>query len=288
MDADLLCAPIGKRRSHSSRYARLALLCLLPALFAGCSPKDQPGKYQVMAKVNGREVTVPEVNQYLDQMKSYQGSKKQIRRNAVNAVIDQHLLIDAAKQAGLDKTPVVMQQLLLSQKQALIKAYLDERTKSLPLPDSAQIGAYYQSHPLLFADRTLYVVEHYDIEADLAQQKKLLAQLQSSNSSTQFFDELSHSNIQYDQWRTVKIPEDTSSAELSILAKMSLDGALVVDQTRKGMELLVLESKIAAPISLNHAQLKITRLLMEEEKTWATEALLQNLRAHAQIQYLDQ
>ena len=288
MDADLLCAPIGKRPGHRQRYARLALLCLLSTLLAGCSPKDQPGKYQVMAKVNGREVTVPEVNQYLDQMKSYQGSKQQIRRNAVNAVIDQHLLIDAAKKAGLDKTPVVMQQLLLSQKQALIKAYLDERTKSLPIPNSAQIGAYYQSHPLLFADRTLYVVEHYDIEADLAQQQKLLAQLQSSTNSAQFFDELSRSNIQYDQWRTVKIPEDTNNTELNILAKMSLDGALVVDQTRKGMELLVLESKISAPISLNHAQFKITRLLMEEEKTRATEALLQNLRSHAQIQYLDQ
>ncbi len=270
------------------RNGRLALICLLPFLLAACNPKEEPGKYQVMAKVNGKEITVPEVNQYIDQMKSYRGSKTQIRRNAVNAVIDQHLLIAAAKNEGLDKNPVVMQMLLLSQKQALIKAYLDEQFKTLPPPSSAEISGYYQNHPLLFADRTLYVVNYYDIEADIEQQQKLLSQLEASNNSTEFFNALSHANITYDQRQTVKIPEDMSDIELKALAKMPIDGALVVSQTRKDMELLLLISKIPAPIPLNRAQLKITALLNAEEQARAKEAIIQKLRAHAKIQYLDQ
>ena len=289
MDMDLLrTLSGGKRLAKVQRYARLVLYCLLPVMLAGCNPKAEPGKYQVMAKVNGKEVTVPEVNQYIDQMKSYRGSKTQLRRNAVNAVIDQHLLIAAAKKEGLDKNPVVMQTLLLSQKQALINAYLDEQFKTLPVPGSAAISSYYQSHPLLFADRTLYVVNHYDIDIDMEQQQKLLLQLEASKNSTEFFNALSQTNINYDQWQTVKIPEDMSDIELSALSKMPIDGALVVSQTRKGMELLVLVSKIPAPIPLNRTQLKITALLNVEEENRTKEAIIQKLRAHAQIQYLDQ
>lgn len=289
MDMDLRrTLSVGKRLAKVQRSGRLVLFCLLPVMLAGCNPKAEPGKYQVMAKVNGKEVTVPEVNQYIDQMKSYRGSKTQIRRNAVNAVIDQHLLIAAAKNEGLDKNPVVMQMLLLSQKQALIKAYLDEQYKALPMPGPAEISAYYQSHPLLFSDRTLYVVYYYNIVSDIEHQQKLLSQLQVSKNSTEFFNGLSRTNISYDQWRTVKIPEDMSDMELSALARMPIDGALVVSQTRKGMELLVLVSKIPAPIPLNRTQLKIASLVNVEEENRAKEAIIQKLRAHAQIQYLDQ
>ena len=270
------------------RLLRYAILGGAAFVLAGCHSSEEPGKYQVMAKVNGQEITVPEVNQYIDQMKSYRGTKEQIRRNAVDAVINQHLMIAAAKNESLDKNPMVMQMLLLSQKKALIKAYLDDQLKTLPTPTSAEISSYYQSHPLLFAERALYVVNHYEIEANFALQQKLLSQLQSSKNTTEFFNELDKNHIAYDAWQTVEIPGKINQAELTALAKMSVDGVLVVEQTRTGMELLVMVSKIPAPIPLNRAQLAITTLLTEQEKARATAALLQNLRQHARIQYLDQ
>ena len=269
------------------RYTRHAILCSTVLLLAGCSPKTDHGQTQVLAKVNGKEITVPEVNQHLSQQIYFSGSRKQIRREAIDAVINQHLLMDAAKKDKVNRNPDVMQALLLSQKQTLIKAYLAQKVAALSTPAAAEISAFYQANPLLFANRVLYVINRVHILASVSLQHQLLKQLETSKSTADFLAELNRNAIQYDQWEIIKAPESMSAHELEAMSKMPIDCTLVLNQTEKGLELLVLVSTIPEPIALNRAKLKITDLLIAQEKAKAIDDLLLHLRQQAKIQYLD-
>ncbi|MHB1677784.1 MAG: EpsD family peptidyl-prolyl cis-trans isomerase [Sulfuriferula sp.] len=269
------------------RFTCHAILCSTVLLLAGCGHKADQGKTQVMAKVDGKEITVPEVNQYLSQQIYYNGSRKQIRRKAIDAVINQHLLIDAAKKDKLDRSPDVMQALLLSQKQTLIKAYLAQKFAVVSAPTAAEISAFYQANPVLFGNRVLYVINQVHILADAPLQHQLLNQLEASKTTADFMNELNQNAIPYDRREIIKAPESMSEYELEAMSKMPLDGTLVLNQTEKGLDLLILVSTIPEPIALNRAQLQITELLITQEKAKAIDNLLQRLRQQAKIQYLD-
>ncbi len=268
-------------------YFFSAALFLGAVLVSGCSSHSVQGRSQVVAKVNGDEVTVYEVNQYVQLQPLLAGTPEQIRRKAIDAVIDQHLLLSAARQAGIDRTPEVMQALLLDRKDTLIKAYLAQQSVDMPVHSPDQIKAYYLAHPALFGQRVLYRVGELHIQADSALQHKLITQLRDSKTITDFIAELDQAAIPYDEWQTVKAPESMSEYEFSMIPKMPIGSALIVEQTATQLDLLTLQGVIPEPIALERAKLRIADLLAEQEAKLKANNLVKTLRASAKIEYLN-
>jgi EpsD family peptidyl-prolyl cis-trans isomerase len=266
----------------------LGLICV-PFFLSGCSSSHNvdKGKTQVVAKVNGEEVTVHEVNQYMSHLTQLDGTPEQMRKQAVDAVINQHLLQTAAKQAKLDRDVNVVQAELDSNKNILIDAYKTRQFHSGTAPTDQQIAAYYQSHPLLFSDRKLYQLQQLRVQSSAENQTLLLAQLKQSDNINAFVHWLDVQHIPYDISNTTKSPEDMSPLERSLLLQIKAGEAAILNQDQDSISIDLLVATQPQPISLAHAQLQIRDLLVAESATQQVALWLKQARLNSKIVYTD-
>lgn len=272
----------------SSRSMLLGLMCV-PIFLSGCSSSHSvdKSKTQVVAKVNGEEITVHEVNQYMTHLTQLDGTAAQMRKNAIDAVIDQHLLQTAAKQAKLDRDVNVVQAELDSKKNILIDAYKSRQFHAAAMPTQQQISAYYQAHPVLFGKRKLYQLQLLRIQVSAENQMALLSQLKQSENIDAFVSWLNAQRITYDTSNTIKAPEDMSANEQGMLTKIKVGEAAILDQDQDSISIALLIATQPQAISLDHAQLRIRDLLTAESTTQLVAQWLKQARLAAKIVYTD-
>ncbi len=280
-------AAISNRLTVSFSYTLLLTLLMSTAVLTGCDHKAvDASKTQVVAKINGKEITIHEVNQYINQMTQFEGTPEQIRKRAIDAVIDQNLLLTAAKKAKLDRDPDVLQSLLASNKKILINAYLARQFTQLPPPSEAALQDYYQSHPALFAERKLYLLDQLSIQASEAQQTGLLARLSASATVGDFIKWLKTQRIPYDEIHTVKAPEDMGSYEQTALLRSKVGEATILRQTQDAIDITVLTSTQPQPLAFDDVKLKIGQILAAAARQQKIAELTQSYRSQAKIEYV--
>ncbi|ARU32541.1 peptidyl-prolyl cis-trans isomerase, EpsD family [Sulfuriferula sp. AH1] len=278
---------VSARLRTMPSFQSLVTVLLSAALLAGCGHSDAEGsKSQVAARIDGKEITIHEVNQYLSRMEHVQGPPEQIRRRATDAVIDQNLLLQAAKRAKIDRDPDVLQSLLASNKDILIDAYLARQITQPSPPTAAAILAYYQAHPALFAERKLYQLDQLDIQANQEQQKNLLAALRDSATVEDFIKWLKTQRIPFDDIPTVKAPEDMSAQERAAFLTVKVGEATIMNQNPDGIGITVLTATQPQPLSLDNARIKISRILTAEARQKEIAMLIQTYRRQAKIEYV--
>lgn len=141
-------------RSAMARIRQLIVLGCLPWVF-GCHPDETVNVGQALATVNGNDITIHQVNAELRAAPTA-GNPAQMQLRALQQVIDRELLAVQAVKRKLDRDPVVLMAIERSKKQILAQAYLQDRVGSAVKPSIAEIDAYTQSHPELFANRKVY------------------------------------------------------------------------------------------------------------------------------------
>jgi EpsD family peptidyl-prolyl cis-trans isomerase len=272
----------------SSVSVLLGLMCI-PIFFSGCSSSNgvDKNKTQVVAKVNGEEVTVHEVNQYMAHLTQFDGTPEQMRKRAIDAVIDQHLLQTAARQAKLDRDVDVLQTELESNKKILIDAYKSRYFNATTAPTEQQISVYYQAHPLMFAERKLYHLQQLRIQSSAENQPALLEQLKQSDNIEAFVHWLDAQRIGYDISDTVKAPEDMGANEQGMITKIKVGEAAILNQDQNGLSLVVLTATQPQPITLAHARLRIQDALMADSAVQQAALWLKQARLNAKIVYTD-
>src|SRR3982750_3449756 len=76
------------------------------ALLTACSDKAKAPTGQVVATVNGEDITVHELNGELQTLRvPPDAPKKQVEQVALQRVVERKMLADVAKKRGLDKNP---------------------------------------------------------------------------------------------------------------------------------------------------------------------------------------
>ena len=135
-----------------------ALLCAGTALVAGCAKKAPSG--QVAAKVNGKEVTLQEINTELQASNIPASADKQtVQRALLQRVIERKLLMGAAEEKGLDKTPEYLAQKRRGEELLLIQSYARQQLSAIPVPTQAQIDKFLTDNPTAFAHREQLVLD---------------------------------------------------------------------------------------------------------------------------------
>lgn len=126
-------------------------------LAAGCS-KEATG--QVVAVVNGEEITLQELNAELEGLNiPASADKKIIRAQALQQMIDRRLLAQTAKEEGLDRDPAYLTQQRRVNEDLLVRMYAKKASDSIRMPDAAAIDKYIAGHPTMFGSRTRYKVD---------------------------------------------------------------------------------------------------------------------------------
>lgn len=129
-------------------------------LLTACNDKEKAPSGQVVATVNGEDITVHELNGELQTLRVPPNvPKKQVEQVALQRVVERKMLADVAKKRGLDKNP----QYLLAERRVdeglLVQALQADIAKAVPRSTREAAQKYMDENPQLFAQRKIFSVE---------------------------------------------------------------------------------------------------------------------------------
>lgn len=132
----------------------LAALAAFPAAQASGTRKVASGKTQVVAKVDGREITISDLRSEMARL-GLSPNNQDAERVALENIVNRRLLASAARAANFHRQPEALRRMAAAQEQALADLYVTTASQP-PEPTRAEIEDYIAANPTLFASRKIY------------------------------------------------------------------------------------------------------------------------------------
>ena len=162
-------------RKHTKSIGAAALILALMGSTSGCGRKATG---QVVAVVNGEEITIDELNAELNGASLPSSvDKKVAMRQLLQQVVDRRLLAQTAKEQGFDREPTyIVEQRRLSE-DLLVRMFAKKTADTIPVPDAKAVDAFVASQPQMFGARTRYDLDQitFELPADPSRLKVLEA-----------------------------------------------------------------------------------------------------------------
>ncbi|QYE34149.1 MULTISPECIES: hypothetical protein [Sphingosinicellaceae] len=143
-----------------SGKTRIAASLAIVALVAGCNRGGETPKGQVVATVNGDDITIHELNSELSLARPPADvPRKTVEQVVLARVIERKMLADVARERQLDKNP----NFILAQRRVddglLVQALQSDIAKKVPVPTREAAEKYIEAHPDQFGQRKLYTID---------------------------------------------------------------------------------------------------------------------------------
>jgi EpsD family peptidyl-prolyl cis-trans isomerase len=273
-------------RGGASALAVISLP-LVAVLLAGCGDKPAaPVATQAAAKVNKEEITVHQVNFLVGQQRGLRPEQAEAAsKQALERLVDQHLIVQRAEELKLERDPRVLQTLDQARREVLERAYLDRVTEAVPRPAAEEIKQYYESKPNLFAQRKVYALQELAIQVPADRLEAVGKKLQEARSSEQFAEWLRKEALPFGVNQAVRPAEQLPLAALDQLARMK-DGEAYMEPTATGASVTIVTASRLDPVELKVAEPLIEQYLLNERKRKLIDDERRNLRTAAKIQYV--
>lgn len=257
-------------------------------MLTGCPGKDKSAvsgdTSQIVAQVNDSEISIHQVEAMLAAQPAI---AEQLGANgphrALDSLIDQELAAQAARQAGLDKTPRVLQAMELAKREVLARAYQDQLAEKVIMPDSEAVSRYYDSHPELFAKRRQYTLQETLVKAptdkvlELKDKVEKLATVEAVNTL------VNDSGVTYSRRNSVQWAEGLPMDLLSQLVYLK-NGQSMGIQRKDGLVILTLLNAEETPMSSGQANNAIQAALLSNARRELVQKGMEALRQKAKVQ----
>lgn len=270
-----------------SRRVTLAVALAIATLLSGCEQPATSPPDTVAAKVGDDTISEFELGRAVARLGGPMSATDaaEARGKVLEALVDQHLVSDAAKNAKLDKLPEVELAMQQAQRQVLVEAYMERLFKDLPKPSDSDIQDYYNRHPELFAQRKLYRVHELELQLAAGRVAEVAAQLKQSRSLAEFTDWLGTQGIAVKSGEAVRPAEKIPATMLAQLARMQDGQAVVVPMDEGRVSVLQLLDSQAQPVSFEQARDAIAQLILGGKRKTLLEAEIHKLRGSGKIEY---
>lgn len=272
---------------------RLTVLTALLATVAlvGCG-RDEGKKAatQVAAKVNNEEISVHQVNYVLSRLGQIpQARAEEAKKQALERLVEQELLVQQAKESKLDRNPNVQQAIESARREVLARAYVEQSASSAGKPGVEEVASYYRSHPELFTERKIYRIH----EISIADQPEVLAQAKAEAlkigaqgaSLEPLVAWLKSRNIPFRPEAAVKPAEQLPLEHLPALHKLKAGQVLAIEAPGSLLVVQVVASQ-PQPMDEKTARPIIEQFLIGESRKQVATAELKRLRDTAKIEYV--
>lgn len=145
------------------RPGRALLVTTALALgLAACGDKKESGppSGQVVARLDGEDITILEVNAELAGAQIPPGmSRKDAERAALQNIIMRRMMMKLAKERKLDQSPQLKLQERRMGEQLLVQALASDIANKVPQPTREEVDKFIAEHPEMFAERTIFEVD---------------------------------------------------------------------------------------------------------------------------------
>ena len=271
------------------KFSNFLLILMAAIAVTGCGSKDKAAskaQTQVVAKVNGSEITVHQVNFALQRFAPQsEAQAKEGSKQVLRSLVEQEMLYQKALETKLDRDPQVVQALEYSRRQYLAQAYMERQIKPIK-PSEDDIKAYYKQHPELFEQRRVYRTQDVLATMSEQQQAELQKELEKSKKSLADIAEwLKARNISFKAGNSVHVPEKLPPNLLSRISKLQ-DGQMGTLSSPDGTLLIHMLGSQVQPATEAQAKPAIERYLVNLNNLAMADAALKKVRDASKIEYL--
>jgi len=294
MDSALNVVRASVHRDSVLRHEnQRVVLCSISAMvvafvmLAGCSTQQdsQANNSQVVARVNGTEITVHQVDYEL----AKRGLAEGVDRNAaaeqiLDELVNRELFVQKARAAKLDRTPEMVLALERARAQVLSEAYLNAIWAIKPPPSTDDVAKYYNAHPELFAARRVYRFKQLAL-ADATPVATIEPVLKTAKTLDDVEKTLSASKLAYKAEEGVIAAEDLPF-EFLLQAQQMKPGQLSYARFGGTLNVVQIVDSAPAPVSQEQAAPLIERYLVNDSHGAAISSEVARLRQVAKIDVL--
>jgi peptidyl-prolyl cis-trans isomerase C len=267
----------------STRVSILTVVALAAAL-ASCKGGHGADKSQVVARVNDAEITVSQLRTALAGNGEEQPSEDTMRA-ALDGLINEQLLVDAALRDKLDRDPIVVQAVEAARRQLLARAFLERSVFPKQDVSAAEQTAYYKDHPELFAQRRVYQLTAFTFPREQLD-AGLVEALGAARSADSVAAALAAKKITAEPQTLTRAAEQLPFDQVAKFSAASVGDVIVQTQPERAMSMLVTGIE-TNPLSFVSAQPIIQQYLANERNARALTEHLREARATAKITSTD-
>ena len=263
-----------------------AVLLTLLALSA-CGKDGATHSGQVVAKVNGDEITIHQVNAAMARFgKLDEAQAKEASQKVLNSLVDQQLLLKKAAEKKLERDPTVMQALEGAKRQVLSQAYLERMMQSAGKPTASDVHDYYAQNPGLFENRRIYKFQEILLENSSPEILKAAKEkLDQSKGLGEFVKWLQTEKIAFKANEMVK-PAESLPLEILTRVQSLKVGQLAMVSTDQGALILHLVAVRDQPVTEAQAKPAIESFLTNKKRAEYAQAEIKKMHDAAQIEYM--
>jgi len=175
---------------------------------------------------------------------------------------DNQPLVRAAERAQLDRLPAVRAQLAAARDSVLASAYVSWALQQQAVPSDAAIGAYYRSHPELFAHRRLYLMRELNVDLAPARFGELQRHAEGAHDLLQLEQWLQSAHIKFDAANSARGSDELPHEVLPAFLRLR-NGDIGVARSARGAWVLQVIHSVSAPLTLTQARASIIRTLLQ-------------------------
>lgn len=260
--------------------AGVAFLAVVVVGVASWSAQNPKPTGQVVAVVNGREVTLQDLRA---EARARGAALTDANRTAIlTAVIDRALLAQEAETRGLDRVASFPADRLRAEQALLANQLTAQETGAMRPVGDDEARRYVETHPFLYAERQDLTLHQVSFQADDA----LMGRIGDTPTMSALLDALARLAVPHLETMPV-ISTAAMAPELdAALLKLPEDGVVI---TRQGRRVIASALLAADPTPLSPEEaLPTARLRLQQELAAAQmQAILRRLRGDAKIAYRD-
>jgi EpsD family peptidyl-prolyl cis-trans isomerase len=267
-----------------STASRIACGVLLFPTLMSCGASSGARGSQVVATVNGHEITVTQLNRALESA-GVREVTAATRKRAIESLATEELLVQAALENDIDRDAGFVQALEQSRRTLLSQFFAERMIYPKTLISATEITDYYNKQPLLFAERRRFRLTTFQAAAaDVT--PAVTAELETVHSVEKVRDVLDTHGIKYTTERASISPEQLPLDELETYSKAAV-GDLFINPRGDGSVLLMSVAAIEedVPMTLERARPLIEEYLQNTRNQTAAADYAARIRASAKIVY---
>lgn len=263
------------------------LLCalLLSANMGLTACSKQKGGGQSLARVNGEDITVLQVNDELSRANVPADQQQDASKKILESLIDRQVIVEEAMHEKIDRSPSVLQAIERAKAQIIEQAYIQKVTAKIETPSAAETSDYFHKHPEIFGDGKLYHMNSLLI-AGRDMNDQLKKELGSAKSLEEIAAWMSSHNVHYARGvasrTTMSMPPEMAARLIS----MHTGQMFVVNEGGNSMVVSIADIK-DSPISFEDAAPAIEKYISVKNTRDVVDTEVKHLRSLAKIEYLN-
>ncbi|OYW45965.1 MAG: hypothetical protein B7Z08_00310 [Sphingomonadales bacterium 32-68-7] len=271
------------RSDRSARFSRLLGASALVAALGVVAACDREPEGQVVAVVNGEEITLQQVNTELGNTQLPEGEEQnRVRSMALDNVVNRRLLAGLAREEQIDSSPefIIRRQ---QQEETLLTQMLTQKiARTIKQPTPAEVDKFIADNPQIFARRTVMAVDQ--IRFQTPARNDYIAALRGAKTMPEVVAALNRLGIRFERGN---VPIDSANVPLDMFNQIMAVGTRepFVVPSPGGVSVSQIMATRPAPVTGDQARPAATNLLQRQAVSAELEKRLEAAKAEAGIDY---